>query len=242
MRVDAVTFAEASRFAVDAVAARAPRYVTFINAAKVVMAREDPLLRDALERADLVAVDGQPVVWATKLLRQPVPARVAGVDYMHEVLSLANRFGWRVFFFGSTDAVLDSVEEHCRRNLPGVVIAGRHHGYFEPARDGEIADLVRRARADVLFVALPSPRKEYWLRDYASRSGAPLATAVGGSYEVLIGSVRRAPHPWQRAGFEWLWRTLQEPRRLWRRYLKTNSRFVLMVASECVRSLRRSAH
>jgi N-acetylglucosaminyldiphosphoundecaprenol N-acetyl-beta-D-mannosaminyltransferase len=236
-----ITFREASQFAVDAVTARAPRYVLFVNAAKVVMTRDDARLRDALEQADLVAVDGQAVVWASKLLRRPVPARVPGIDYMKEVLSLADRFHWRVFFLGSTDGVLDEVEEHCRANLPGVVVAGRHHGYFEAAHDGEIADLVRQARADVLFVAMPSPRKEYWLSGYADRTAAALGVAVGGSYEVLVGRVRRAPELWQRAGLEWLWRLSQEPGRLWRRYFETNSRFLAMLASEWLRNLPRSA-
>jgi N-acetylglucosaminyldiphosphoundecaprenol N-acetyl-beta-D-mannosaminyltransferase len=239
--VHAVTFAQASQFAVDAVAGRVPRCVLFVNAAKVVMAREDARLRDALGRADLVAVDGQPVVWASRLLHSPVPARVAGVDYMNEVLSLASRFGWRVFFLGSTDAILAEVEEHCRNELPGLVVAGRHHGYFPPTDDGRTADLIRDARADVLFVALPSPRKEYWLGDYARRSGVPLAVAVGGSYEVLVGRVTRAPELWQRAGLEWFWRTLQEPRRLGRRYLETNSRFLVILGWEWLRSLRSSA-
>jgi N-acetylglucosaminyldiphosphoundecaprenol N-acetyl-beta-D-mannosaminyltransferase len=238
--VDAVTFAQASQFAVDAVARRVPRCVLFVNAAKVVMAREDARLRDALEHADLVAVDGQPVVWASRLLHRPVPARVAGVDYMNEILSLANRFGWRVFFLGSTADVLAEVERHCRNRLPGLVVAGRHHGYFPPADDGRAADLIRDARPDVLFVALPSPRKEYWLDESARRSGVPLAVAVGGSYEVLVGRVARAPELWQRAGLEWFWRTLQEPKRLSRRYLKTNSRFLVMLGSEWLRSLRGS--
>jgi N-acetylglucosaminyldiphosphoundecaprenol N-acetyl-beta-D-mannosaminyltransferase len=239
--VHAVTLAQASQFAVDAVATRDPRCVLFVNVAKVVMARQDPRLRDALERADLVAVDGQPVVWASRLLHRPVPARVPGVDFFNEVLSLADRFGWRVFFLGSTDEILDEVEEHCRSKLPGLVVAGRHHGYFPPADEGRMADLIREARADALFVALPSPRKECWLSAYAQRSGVSLAAAVGGSYEVLVGRVRRAPPLWQRAGLEWFWRTLQEPRRLWRRYLETNSRFLLILASEWLRSRRGSA-
>ncbi len=238
--LNAVTFEEASQFAADAVAAEIPRHVLFVNAAKVVMARDDRRLRDALERADLVAVDGQPVVWASKLLGRSVPARVPGIDYMNEVLRLANRFRWRVFFLGSTEAVLGEVERHCRSNLPGVVLAGHHHGYFDTDRDREIADLVEAARAEVLFVAMPSPRKEYWLSDYGRRSGAFLAVAVGGSYEVLVGRVKRAPDSWQRAGLEWLWRTLQEPRRLGPRYLQTNSRFLAMVAIEYLRDHRRS--
>ncbi|HEX8101858.1 MAG TPA: WecB/TagA/CpsF family glycosyltransferase [Solirubrobacteraceae bacterium] len=237
----AATAESARDFAIEAVAERTPRRVLFMNASKVVEARTDPRLRAALEGADLVGADGQSIVWAGKLLGEDVPWRMAGVDYMQDVLREADRRRWRVFLLGSTDATLAAVERYCAENLPGAVIAGRHDGFFAPERDAEVADLIRASEADVLFIGMPSPRKELWLDAQYARAGVPLAIGVGGSYEVLVGNVRRAPRLWQRLGLEWFYRFLQEPRRLFRRYARTNSLFLALLAREWGRRRLRPA-
>ena len=237
----AATAESAREFAVTAVAERTPRRVLFMNASKVVQAREDDRLRAALERADLIGADGQSIVWAGKVLGEDVPWRMAGVDYMQDVLRLADRHRWRVFLLGSTDETLASVERYCAETLPGVVIAGRHDGFFKPDRDEAVADLIRASEADVLFIGMPSPRKELWLDEQYERAGVPLSIGVGGSYEVLVGNVRRAPALWQRLGLEWFYRFIQEPRRLWRRYAKTNSLFLALLAREWGRRRLRPA-
>lgn len=225
----------AREFAVEAVASGRFHSVLFANAAKVVMAERDEKLRDALLDADLLAADGQSLVWASRVLGQPLPERVAGIDYMIDLLRVGDRHGWRVFFLGGRDQVLREVEAYCRRHHPGLVVAGSHNGYFAPERDAEVAEIVRRADADVLFVGMPSPRKELWIARSGPSSGVSLAVASGGSFDVIAGAVRRAPDFWQRAGLEWLWRVVQEPRRLWKRYLTTNSRFLAMLTRERLR-------
>lgn len=227
--------AGARSFAVDAVASRRFHSVLFANAAKVVMAEQDRELREVLWGADLLAADGQSLVWASRLLGQPLPERVAGIDYMLDLLRVGASRGWRVFFLGGRDEVLRKVEDYCRDNHPGLVIAGSHNGYFPPERDAEVADIVRRADADVVFVGMPSPRKELWIAQSGPATGVALAVASGGSFDVIAGAVRRAPDLWQRIGLEWFWRVVQEPRRLWKRYLTTNSRFLAMLARERVR-------
>lgn len=228
----------AHAFALDAVSGKQFRSVLFANAAKVVMADRDSDLRDALWGADLLAADGQSLVWASRLLGQALPERVAGIDYMLSLLGLADARGWRVFFLGGREAVLERVEEFCRRSHPGLVVAGSHHGYFEPERDAEIAALVRASEADIVFVGMPSPRKELWIARHGPSTGVALAVASGGSFDVIAGVVTRAPALWQRLGFEWFWRVVQEPRRLWKRYLTTNSRFLAMTVREWVRRRR----
>jgi N-acetylglucosaminyldiphosphoundecaprenol N-acetyl-beta-D-mannosaminyltransferase len=231
----AVSMAQAHQYAIDAVAAGRPRHVLFLNAAKIVGARTDPRLSRALVGADLIGADGQPLVWASRTLKRPIPERINGTNLMMDYLGLANERGWRVFFLGSTEEVLDGVERYCAAHLPGVVVAGRHNGFFPPDDDGAVADRIAATNADLLFVGMPSPRKEYWLDAQTERAATALAVAVGGSYEILAGNVRRAPVRWQGWGLEWLWRLLQEPRRLGRRYLTTNSAFLRLWARELLR-------
>jgi N-acetylglucosaminyldiphosphoundecaprenol N-acetyl-beta-D-mannosaminyltransferase len=225
----------ARAFAVDAVASGRFHSVLFANAAKVVMAEQDRELREVLLAADLLAADGQSLVWASRVLGSPLPERVAGIDYMLDLLGEAGRRGWRVFFLGGRDAVLDEVAAYCAREHPGLVVAGRHNGYFPEERDPEIAEIVRESRADVMFVGMPSPRKEFWIVEQGPATGVALAVASGGSFDVIAGAVKRAPMLWQRAGLEWLWRVVQEPRRLWKRYLTTNSRFLAMLVRDRLR-------
>jgi N-acetylglucosaminyldiphosphoundecaprenol N-acetyl-beta-D-mannosaminyltransferase len=236
---DAVTVSEARDFATRAVDEGGFHSVLFANAAKVVMAEHDEALREAMLRADFVGVDGQSLVWASRVLAQPVPERVAGIDYMLDLLGVADERAWRVFLLGATDPILDGVEAYCHERHPGMVIAGRRNGYFGADLDDEVVRAIAKSNADVLFVGMPSPRKERWIVEHGPPSGVSLAVAAGGSFDVIAGAVRRAPRLWQRLGLEWLWRVLQEPRRLWKRYLVTNSRFVALVVRARWRALRR---
>jgi N-acetylglucosaminyldiphosphoundecaprenol N-acetyl-beta-D-mannosaminyltransferase len=219
-------------FAVQAVEGGGFHSVLFANAAKVVAAERDDELRDALLRATLLAADGQSLVWASRILGRPLPERVAGIDYMLDLLALAAERGWSVYFLGAKTEILDRVRDWCARVHPSLRIAGSHHGYFPPERDGEIADEIRASGADLLFVGMPSPRKELWIVEQGARTGVSLAVASGGSFDVVAGAVKRAPALWQKLGMEWLWRVVQEPRRLWKRYLTTNASFIAMVARE----------
>ena len=227
-----IDVAGAHDFAVRAVDEGGFHSVLFANAAKVVAAERDAELRDALLRADVLAADGQSLVWASRLLGRPLPERVAGIDYMLDLLGLAAERGWSVYFLGAKAEILDRVEEWCARVHPALRIAGSHHGYFPPEQDGDVADAIQASGADLLFVGMPSPRKELWIIESGARTGVSLAVGSGGSFDVVAGAVKRAPALWQRLGMEWFWRVVQEPRRLWKRYLTTNARFVAMVARE----------
>lgn len=233
---DSASVAQARAFAIRAVEEGHFRSVMFANAAKVVSAEHDEQLLRALASADLIGVDGQSLVWAGRLLGHQIPERVAGIDYMLDLLRVGGERGWRVFLLGATDEVLRGVESFCRDEHPGLVIAGRQHGYFGRERDDQVAATIQAARADVLFVGMPSPLKELWIVHKGPMTGVALAVASGGSFDVVAGQVKRAPRPVQRIGLEWLWRVLQEPRRLWKRYLTTNSRFITMVLRERMRS------
>jgi len=208
-----------------------------INAAKLVAMREDPELRAAIERCELVNADGQSVVWASRLLGDPLPERVAGIDLMHELLALAARRGYGVYILGARDEVLETAVERLRAQFPGLRIAGYRNGYFDEGESAAIAAEIGASGAEILFVAISSPRKERWLGEHGRTLGVHFAMGVGGSIDVVAGVTRRAPRIWQRLGLEWLYRLLQEPRRMLHRYLVSNLRFLAMVAAAFGRRL-----
>jgi N-acetylglucosaminyldiphosphoundecaprenol N-acetyl-beta-D-mannosaminyltransferase len=210
-----------------------------LNGAIVVAMQGDDELRESIVGADLLVADGQSVVWAARLLGRPLPARVAGIDLMHRTIELAERRGYSIYILGARQEVLERAVERLTADHPDLKIAGYRNGYFDDSEDPAVAAAIRESGADILFVAISSPRKEYFLGRYGRGLGVPYVMGVGGSIDVVAGVARRAPVWMQRVGLEWAFRLVQEPRRLFRRYLVTNARFIAFVAREALR--RRSS-
>jgi N-acetylglucosaminyldiphosphoundecaprenol N-acetyl-beta-D-mannosaminyltransferase len=148
---------------------------------------------------------------------------------------LGNPRGYRVFCLGATSEVLDRACARIAADFPQAVIAGRHHGYFAPDEEEAVAAEVAGSRADVLFVAMTSPKKEKFMARWSATMGVPVCHGVGGSFDVLAGKARRAPQIWQKLGLEWLYRVKEEPGRLWKRYLVTNTLFCGMLLAALVK-------
>ncbi len=218
-----------------AVSSRERLHVGVVNAAKIVNMRRDPELRDDVLSSDVVFADGMSVVWASRLLGPPLPERVTGIDLMHRILEHGQSRGYRVYLLGATPQVVAAAGARLHTLYPGIEIVGSHHGYFADTEEEAVASAIAHARPDVLFVAMTSPRKERFLSRWSGRLGVPVCHGVGGSLDVVAGQVKRAPETWQRLGLEWLYRVKQEPARLWRRYLVTNSIFVGLVLAELAR-------
>lgn len=229
--VDVVDMDEAVRRCCAAIDERGYLQHMSINAAKLVAMRDDEELRESVEACDLVTADGQSVVWAARLLGVRLPERVAGIDLMERMLEAANERGYRVYFLGAKPEVLEAAIANLRARLPQLVVAGAQHGYFKDEEVDRVADEIREAEADILFVAMSSPRKEHFLGRLGRDLGAPFTMGVGGSVDVISGLTKRAPVAFQRAGLEWLYRMAQEPRRLGKRYLVKNFQFIGMVAT-----------
>jgi N-acetylglucosaminyldiphosphoundecaprenol N-acetyl-beta-D-mannosaminyltransferase len=200
-----------------------------VNAAKLVAMEDDPTLRAAVEQSELVTADGQAIVWASRLLGDPLPARVAGIDLMHRVLDLAERKAYRVYVLGARSEVIERAMGRLREVHPQLRVAGYRDGYFEESQDAAVAEKIGATRPDILLVAISSPRKEYFLDRHGRTLGASFVMGVGGSIDIVAGITRRAPVWMQRAGLEWAFRLVQEPRRLFRRYFLTNTRFIALV-------------
>src|SRR5262249_52585849 len=152
------------------------------------------------------------------------------------ILARASDRRYRVYCLGATAEVLARAEQAMALMHPGVQFVGRHDGYMSSEEEPEVADDIRRSAADVLFVAMTSPKKERVLARWGATLHVPVCHGVGGSFDVRAGMVKRAPDVWQRYGLEWLYRVRQEPARLWKRYLVTNSIFIAMLLAELLRT------
>jgi N-acetylglucosaminyldiphosphoundecaprenol N-acetyl-beta-D-mannosaminyltransferase len=223
--IDRLDMDETVRRCAELIELGGPVQHVVVNVAKIVALRDDPRLREIVEQCELVSVDGQPVVWASKLLRDPLPERVTGIDLMFRLLALAEERGYRIFILGARQEVLETAVARLAERYPRLRIAGYHHGYFADEDSAAVCATVSAAEPHILLVAMSSPRKEYWLADHAAELGVPFSMGVGGSIDIAAGLTKRAPAVMQRLGLEWFYRFIQEPRRLGPRYLRTNARF-----------------
>lgn len=206
-----------------------------INVAKIVQMESDPVLRSDVAQSDLICVDGMGVIFACHLLGVAVPERVTGVDLMFQTLSMCEREGFRPFLLGARQDVLDKMIAVLKQTYPKLQIAGARNGYFLQAEEADIVAEIAGSNADCLFIGITSPIKERFLRNHRDALCVPFQVGVGGSFDVAAGKVRRAPIFLQKIGMEWLFRVIQEPRRLFWRYLSTNAKFLGMVFRELLR-------
>lgn len=209
-----------------------PHQHVVVNVDKLVKASKDEQLRRIINDCALINADGMPVVWASRILGKPLKERVAGVDLFEALMKRSAQRGWRVYLLGARQEVVSQVKETFESLLPGLQVAGYRNGYWEPHEEGEVVEDIVRARADILFVAISSPKKEQFLGAYQERMRVPFAMGVGGSFDVASGRLKRAPNWMRRLGFEWFFRFLQEPRRMFRRYFIEDMAFFGMLAKE----------
>ncbi|MEY2471848.1 MAG: N-acetylglucosaminyldiphosphoundecaprenol N-acetyl-beta-D-mannosaminyltransferase [Actinomycetota bacterium] len=228
--VDALTMSESVDRAELLVKAHRPAHHVCVNAAKVVAMQSDERLRASLADADMVNVDGQSIVWASRWLRGGVPERVAGIDFMEAMVERAADRGWPVYFLGATDHALAGCVKHFTDRFPGLIVAGSRDGYWSDEEQPAVLRSIAESGAAVVFVAMPTPRKEYLVSEHLDEFGNALVVGVGGSFDVFAGLISRAPK-WARSmGLEWAHRLVKEPRRMWKRYLVGNTLFCLQVA------------
>lgn len=206
-----------------------------VNVAKFVNMRSDAELRQDVLDSDVVGVDGAGIVAGCRLLGHGRVERVAGIDLMLEVLALCAAKGFRPYFLGAKQDILERAIGRIRERHPRIAIAGYRNGYFSQEDEPEIVRDIAKSRADCLFVAMSSPAKERFLRRYRDELGVPFLMGVGGSIDVIAGYVRRAPAWVQKTGFEWAFRMLQEPRRLAGRYLGTNAVYAAILLGELLK-------
>jgi N-acetylglucosaminyldiphosphoundecaprenol N-acetyl-beta-D-mannosaminyltransferase len=232
--IDSVTMGEALDEVERMVTTGAGGAVFTPNVDHIVIASEDSRMRAAYARASLSIVDGTPVVWASHLFDTPLPERVAGSDFVPRVLERAAERGWRVYFLGGAPGVCRLARERLRESLPGLQVVGVDEPRIRiddppDAREAVIAP-IRAARPDLVFVALGAPKQEIWIDGCRDALKPMVFFGIGASLDFVAGTVPRAPSWMAKSGTEWLFRLSREPRRLWRRYLVQDPKFLLILA------------
>jgi N-acetylglucosaminyldiphosphoundecaprenol N-acetyl-beta-D-mannosaminyltransferase len=234
--IDTLTFDDTLRRIEDSIQKRKPIRHCAVNAAKIVQLQSDRKLREIVASSDVISPDGQSIVWASRFLKKPLPERVTGIDLMQKLLGLASEKGYKVFLLGAKEEVICELKEKLKRELPNLNLVGCRNGYFSKAEEDGIVREINKKKPDILFVGMSSPKKEYWMSKYQSILKVPFIMGVGGSFDVLVG--KRAPVWMQRFGLEWFHRFLQEPTRMWKRYLVTNTLFLFYLLKEKFKSIK----
>jgi N-acetylglucosaminyldiphosphoundecaprenol N-acetyl-beta-D-mannosaminyltransferase len=213
-----------------------PHQHAAVNVDKVVKAQGNSVLRQIINDCALVNVDGMPVVWASRILGTPLKERITGVDLFESLMKRGAERKWRIFLLGANEEVVTGVRRIYETKYPDIHICGHRNGYWSADREAEVAREIKQARPDLLFVAISSPKKEQFLSCYQKYMAVPFAMGVGGTFDVVVGKVRRAPLWMQRHGLEWFYRFAQEPRRMFRRYFIDAPAFLWLLAKEILRA------
>lgn len=221
-RIDHVNMQDAMQIATDGMKSSPPFVVVTPNSEIVVKANESPILMDIIDHAGLVVPDGIGLVIGSKIVGQPLAQRVTGIDLMDRLLAYATDNGSRVFFLGGKPSIAERAAEKVIEKYRKINIVGTHHGYFKGMHTGDpehpeeraVVELIKELDVDMLFVAMGAPNQEFFIDHYKDRLGARMLMGVGGSLDVLSGTVKRAPEIWQKIGMEWLYRLLKEPWRI----------------------------
>ncbi len=206
-----------------------------VNVAKFVAMQKDNTLKRIISNCNVINADGMPLVWASKIIGNPLPCRVAGVDLFQELVAVCALKGYKPYFFGAKPWVVEKVVDTFKKKYPSLEIAGFRNGYFDQSEEAQIANDIKKSNADILFVGFSSPMKENFLNHWMTLMQVPFCMGVGGSFDIVAGKTIRAPVWMQKAGMEWFYRILQEPKRMWKRYAKTNPVFIWLVLKELVK-------
>ena len=209
---------------------------TVVNAGKIVLMQNNKELRRSVIDADLINADGQSVVWAAQFLGKDIPERVSGIDLMEKLVSISHENKYKCYFLGATEEVVSKVVDIYRDQYSEDIIAGYRNGYFDKDQELQISKEIAASGANILFVAITSPKKEIFLNTYKEElQEVNFIMGVGGSFDVISGKVRRAPLWMQNSGLEWFFRVLQEPKRMWKRYLVGNTKFIFLVLKSLIK-------
>ena len=231
-KIDTVTMDEALARGEALMGERAASYVVTPNPEIVMFCREDPETAAAVETASLVIADGIGVIYGAKILGTPLKQKLPGIDFTTALMERMAGKGQSVFLFGAKPGVAEAAAERLQKRFPGLVIAGTNDGYFSD--DTPIVAKISAVKPDLLLVCLGAPKQEKWMYSHAGKLDVGLMIGAGGSLDVFAGTVERAPEKWQKAGLEWLYRLLKEPKRFGR--MMKLPQFLLLV---CAQKLRR---
>ena len=235
--VDAITMSETLERIDESISLNKQIHHTVVNAGKVVLMQTDKELEKSVVEADVINADGKAIVWAANLLGHKLPERVSGIDLMEKLVKRSFEKGYKCFFLGATEEVVTKLVKIYKIQYSEDIIAGYRNGYFKREDEEKIALQIAESGTNILFVAITSPKKEIFLNTYKNKlNNVNFIMGVGGSFDVIAGKVKRAPLWMQNSGLEWLYRVVQEPKRMWKRYLVGNTKFICLIIKEYFKS------
>ncbi len=205
-----------------------------VNVDKLIKYHKDPELKRIINRCSLINVDGMPLLWASRLLGNPLKERVTGIDLFEKIFSLAAKKKWRLYFLGAMQEVVEIVVHLIKNQYKTIDICGYRNGYWTSEEEPYIVAKIRELQPHILFVGFSSPQKEFFLDRRLKDMAVPFVMGVGGSFDVLAGKTKRAPRWMQNIGLEWFYRFLQEPKRMFKRYFVDDIYFFWLFSKEFV--------
>jgi len=226
--VNALSMDETIEYVEKIIEERKPTQHVVINASKVNLMEKDEQLRTIVNDCPLINADGSSIVWAAKLLGVPLRERVTGIDLFLKLVEIAEQKAYKIYLFGAKEEVVQKVKKIFVTKYPKLQIVGCRNGYFAEEDEAEMVKEMAKSKADIMFVAFSSPKKEYWINKYLNTMDIPFVMGVGGSFDVVAGVTKRAPKWMQRCGMEWFYRFIQEPKRMWKRYIVGNMKFIFL--------------
>jgi len=231
--IDAITMKDTINLVEKTIVAKKQIHHTVVNASKIILMQKDAELEKSVIEADIINADGQAVVWAANLLGLNLPERVSGIDLMESLVEMSYYKRYKCYFLGARENIVQKLVAIYKEKYSEDIIAGFRNGYFNEQEECDIARKISESGANILFVAITSPKKEIFLNKYKDQlKNVNFIMGVGGSFDVISGKIKRAPIFMQRIGLEWFYRFLQEPKRLWKRYLLGNIKFIWLVIKE----------
>jgi len=227
VRIDSISLEEVVNNVEKIISNNRKDYIVTPNAAHIVLLQKDNELKEVYENACLVLPDGMSIIWAAKILGTSLKRRITGIDLLFSLSRLAIQNNYSVFFLGAKEEIVRKVNEKLKQKFSYLKIAGFHNGYIED--NMEVIKKINKSRTDILFIGMGFPKQEKWIYENMKLLSIKVAVCIGGVFDIIAGKAKRAPKWMQKYGLEWFFRFIQEPRRLWKRYLIGNTIFIWMV-------------
>lgn len=230
--IDVLSVQETITLVEEYVKKKEPLHLMGVNADKINELNENERLKQIVNSCGIINADGASVIKASKYLKKPLPERVAGIDLMQSLVKLSEEKGYSIYLLGAKQEVVEKTAEVLKKQYPNLKLLGIHNGYFKEPQWPEISGELKSLRPDFVFVGITSPMKEYLIEFLQDDGNDSVFMGVGGSFDVISGYIPRAPKWMQKSGLEWLFRVIQEPKRLFKRYFVGNWTFIKAVRKE----------
>ncbi|ENH98106.1 Teichoic acid biosynthesis protein [Gracilibacillus halophilus YIM-C55.5] len=236
---DNYDFNDLSKFIDNSISRGDNRFIVTCNVDHIIKLRKSKSFSEVYRAADVVVADGAPIVWSSKILGKPLKSKLSGSDILPILGSSFENKKYKIFLLGAKEGVAKKASENLKKTFPNINIVGYYSppiGFEESSYENEkIKKMLKRAKPDILFVALGAPKQELWIYNNYQDYNIPISIGVGATLDFIAGNIKRAPVFMQKIGLEWFWRLLKEPKRMWKRYLVEDSKFIYIFIKELLK-------